>query len=801
MYTWRYQAGEAAPSFILAGDARLVTTDYLNDQVWELVPGRSEPPAVTVQTSYGLRARGMRIFLRFGESGNPVSDPAQFPGALHLRQVGPAWIQAEFSPLAGLDVVADYFIQHPNAFSGRITLKNPGEQARSVRFELAAVLNPSDGGNRLHPAEIRAVQVLCGASANLAPLLFITGGAKASVSAYPCLEQTLTLEPGESRAFNWTCAACASTKESFDLARRLAAAPPEEFLARVEMLEKGLLQIRTGNRAWNQAFDRALITAYALLHSANAHLPQPSFVTTRHPDQGFSLRGDGSDYGPLWNGQAALPALYLSQFLLPANPEIVQGILENFLAATSQNGPDWKPGLGGQRSHFSATPVLASLAWEVYRQTSDREWLGRIFEPLRQAFLAWFTPAQDRDEDGLPEWSNSLQTGLEDHPAYAHWLKGTPALDITSVESPDLLAFLYREGDILRRMAMVINHKESLKPIQRHLNRLAKATLQCWDERQAVFHPQDRDTHVTQAAELLGTRRGPGLLRIRRKFRQPVRLRIAILTPEGQNRRAEGSIRGRTAGFPAEQATGAAITEEALPPDRFRWRPTAGQVTSQAVFSSLEQVRIENIEAGDEVRVETVGHILEDISGLGALWAGLPSQKQAHEMYTRALKDKARFGKPYGIPASGSPDDEEAPEDALQSVHLPWNLLVIQGLLSYNMRSEATELVSHLMEACTRSLEREGAFRRFYHAVTGSGSGERDGLEGLPPVGLFLKVLGVQILSPTRVQITDQNPFPWPVTVRYRGLTVLRQKEKTTVIFPDGQITSVSDPGSYEISL
>jgi hypothetical protein len=31
------------------------------------------------------------------------------------------------------------------------------------------------------------------------------------------------------------------------------------------------------------------------------------------------------------------------------------------------------------------------------------------------------------------------------------------------------------------------------------------------------------------------------------------------------------------------------------------------------------------------------------------------------------------------------------------------------------------------------------------------------------------------------------NPFPWPVTIKYRGLTVVQQENKSLVIFTDGQ--------------
>ena len=800
MYEWRYKSGEAAPAFILAADARCITTNYYDDQIWELVPGRSEPPAVTIQTTYGLRVRDLRIYPRFGAGGNMVSDPAEFPGSLVIRQMGPAWIQALFEPLNGLKVQCDFYIAHTQALSGRILLTNTSEKVLPAQIELAAVLSPAGDGERMHPAEMGLARVLTGKSGGLYPLLFISGGARQGRGVFASLEQAAEIEPGESSTLRWVCTACDSPEKSLDLARKLALQNPDEILARLEMLDQGLLQIRTGNLAWNQALSRVQIKAYSLLQSPTDHLPNTSFVYTRRPDNGFSLRGDGTDYGPLWNGQTALAALYLSQFFLPSDPEIARGILENFFAARHAGGVDWKPGLGGQRSQFLATPLLASLAWDIYTVTEDLDFLTGIFPNLLEAFLAWFTPEQDRDGDGIPEWSNPLQTGLEDHPVFAHWLDGAPGLEISTVESPDLLSFLYQEGELLRRMAILVDQKAALNQIQPRLRALKKTVIHCWDGTLQIFNPRDRDTHLVSRSELLGAATGGGTISINRKFRHPVRLRVSILTAEGQTRRAEGSIRGTVAGFNPQKASGAESVEEALPAQRFRWRPGAGQSTSQAVFTAVDEVLVANIDPKDEVRVETVEHVVEDISGLLPVWAALPGEKQVQEMCSKALLNPDRFGRPHGIPNSALPAAETG-HSTYNTISLPWNMLILRGLLAYGLRSEASVLLTRIMDTCTSIMAREGTFRRFYNADSGSGSGERGALEGLPPLGLFLEVLGVRVYSPRRVRITGENPFPWPVTVRYRGLTVMRQKAKTTVIFPDGQTTTVSGSGTYEVTL
>jgi hypothetical protein len=64
-----------------------------------------------------------------------------------------------------------------------------------------------------------------------------------------------------------------------------------------------------------------------------------------------------------------------------------------------------------------------------------------------------------------------------------------------------------------------------------------------------------------------------------------------------------------------------------------------------------------------------------------------------------------------------------------------------------------------------------------------------------------LHVLGVQIITPYQVKITASNPFPWPVTVKYKGLTVIQQKKKAMIIFPDGQNITVRNEKPQMVSL
>jgi len=105
------------------------------------------------------------------------------------------------------------------------------------------------------------------------------------------------------------------------------------------------------------------------------------------------------------------------------------------------------------------------------------------------------------------------------------------------------------------------------------------------------------------------------------------------------------------------------------------------------------------------------------------------------------------------------------------------------------------------MTAIIQNLKQNRAFYARYHAEKGTGIGERNALSGLPAVGLFLQVLGVEILSSSCVRLEGDNPFPWDVTVQYKGLKIIRGLKNTEVIFPNGKSVSVTDTGSTIVEL
>lgn len=780
-------------SLTLAADARLTVPNYTDDQIWELSLQGGEPPALALQTTFGLRARSLRLFPRFVEGYLALSDPEKFANPPVIRRFYPNYLEVAFSPLPEIECIAEYWACESNVIAGRLRITNQGSMERRLRLEWAAILTPNEEGMLLTPTEIATAPALAGSTGGLAPVVFITGGALAVASPFPALVLGLELAAGQARQFIWSLAALETPQASFELARRTVARNWDAELARIELVNAAQVEIYTGDPDWDVAFALAQKTALGLFVGPTPHLPQASPVSVRRPDYGYSFCGDGSDYGPLWNGQTTLEAYFLiSQVLLTA-PDLAKGLLFNFLSTQTTEGVvDWKPGLGGQRGSRLATPLLASLAWKIYLVIEEHAFLEQVFPQLLAFFLAWFSPDHDRDEDGIPEWDHAFQAGFEDHPLFSLWHPWSQGIDITTVESPALCAFLYRESQALIQMAQLLRRKESMPSLQGIAKNLHAAVEKAWDANTANYYYWDRDVHACQARMQLGERNGPGRIEINQGFDLPLRLVLRLRSSGDTTRRAQAFVHG--------SGPGGQHLVERIPASRFLWFPSLGSVTSERTYSAVEYVQLEGLEEGDQVTVLSVGLDHQDHTNLLPLWAGIPSDERARILVTETITNPERYWQPYGIPAC--PISFRLSEaEVCQTVNLLWCSLIGEGLVRYGYREAAAELVTGLMQAIIQTLKSEASFRRYYHAGTGQGLGERDALGGLAPLGLFLETLGVRLISPFKVALEGFNPFPWPVTVKYRGLTILRQKEKTQVIFPDGQALTLEDPAPRVVAL
>ena len=790
MRDWSLQAGDPL-SLTIAADARLCKTDYVNDHIWELEIGAGEPVALAIRTTYGLRARNMRLFYRFSELGKTVTSPIEFRAPVLLRRFYPNFFLLTFSPFEDLEVTAEYWIPESHALAGRLVVANRTDFARRLNVELCGALTPLDGQS-FATAQQQMVNILAGQTGGLAPILFMTGGPNPGAGPHPSLTVDLELDPRATRTLTWTLASEASAESSFELARHTAARPWDAERSRIELMDAGdVLNIQTGDADWDAALAFSQKTALGLFYSANVHLPYASFVQSRQPDGGNSHRGDGHDYPPAWSGQTPLDSYYMAS-LLPTAHEFVRGLIENFLSVQTESGfIDGRPGLGGQRAKFLAAPLIATLAWNYYQNTQNADFLAEAFPKLLAFFWSWFSPDQDPDRDGIPSWDHVSQTGFEDHPLFDVWHPWSHGVNISALHNPQLEAMLYGESSALISMAEILNRNDDRALLKAQADTLRASVEEGWDAGVALYAYRDRLTKQSSSSKVIARHKGSGNMRPRVEFQTPMRLLIEIQTKNSAAKRPVIEI--------GELGSQKAKGETEIIENQFQWRTGGLVATSEKVFSKVGRISIKDLDDKDRFILRTVDATVEDITLFTPLWAHIPDEQRAQVMIGSSLLDANRFDRPFGVPVIPFVSDPEADTVAM-SVYLHWNHLLGEGLLAYGFRNEAARLTVHLMNAVIQSLKQNKAFHARYHADTGSGIGERGALTGLAPVGLFLQTLGVKIYSPIRVRLEGQNPFAWPVTIQYKGLRVVRGHDQTEVIFPNGKLVTVTDPAPLVVS-
>jgi hypothetical protein len=459
----------------------------------------------------------------------------------------------------------------------------------------------------------------------------------------------------------------------------------------------------------------------------------------------------------------------------------------NFLVTQDEDGEvDGSPGIAGQRGKVLAAPLLASLAWEYYRAAEDEAFLAEIFPKLVKSFWSWFSSAHDRNRDGVPEWDNILQTGFDDNPIFDVWHPWSQGLDISLVHSPSLEAMLYREAQSIGKIAKQLGKPdEETVLITAQAEILKTSLVSGWNPNQSFYSYRDRETKQISTGKVIAKKKGDGMLRVRPpEFGTGVRLLVEIQTKNPAARRPEVEI--------SEFFSKTKGEVETIQGHQFQWRTGGLVATTQKLFTRVGRVSVTGLDEKDKIVVRLIDTTGEDLTLALPLWAQVPEAQQANAMVERNMMTADRFDRPFGLPSLVASPDPDADSVSL-GVLLPWNQLIGEGLLAYGFRAEATRLTAHLMNAVIQNLKQNRSFYQRYHAEKGTGIGERNSLQGFAPVGLFMKILGVTILSQRKVKLEGKNLFPWAVTIKYKGLTVVRGLEHTVLTFPNGESVIVKE--------
>jgi hypothetical protein len=785
MRIWDLQSSDPL-SLFLAADARLCAPDYTDDQIWELTLRGGDPPALAVETMLGLRAVGMRLFPVFVSGSRPIHDPADFASPPVVRRFAPNYLQIDCQPAKGLEAVCEYWVPESHGLAGRVTLRASGGEPVRGEFRLAGILRPAAEGTCFAGVAGGPLvgMYLRGRAMNFHPVVVMAGASAVGRGSIPSLKVPLEADPARPQTVRWAFACRSSAEASLSLARSLIEREWEGEVARIELVNESLLEIETGRREWDAVLAFSQTAAVQSLTGPTANLSHPSPVVGRNPERGYSLRGDGGDYAPGWSGAGLFDLLMILPVWTLAKPEAAKDLLRNYLETAGDGSPDARPGAGKQRSGLLAPPLLAQAAWRALGGREDAGFLEALWPMVDRYLDAWFDPAHDRDQDGAPEWDRIDSLGPEVAPMFAREDPWGGWVQPSEAESPSLAALLLGECHAAMRMAERCGAADRAQ----HWRRRAEAARQSLERMRADdgYRTVDRVTHQSSPGRTLWEGHPGEYADCRIRLEPPARILLRCAGgPETQPTARQGSTAraGVRAVVRGKNERGEECEEE-FTGERFGWTRGSGSCMSRTVWAGVVSVLVEGPSTETVFRLEAPGLRREDLSHFLPLWSREVPPARAEKLFAR-LSAEDGYSTPSGlrfVPAL----DPAAGKESADGVWMVWNMLMGEAAIRYGKGELALEWIERWMRTLALSLRTDRSFRACYAPILGGGSGPRNSLQGIFPVGLFLAALGVHPVSSSRVWVGGRSIFPFAVTIRYKGMTLTRMEDALQLEFSSG---------------
>lgn len=850
-------------SVTIAADARLTTTDYADDAIYALT---THDGPLGLHTSYGGRCQQMRYSLTWSsqDSAAPVQAAEEYTTSPILRDYGPGFALVEAQPLPELHARIA-FVAHTShitichvevhnhadaplhlVLTAAVDLQRSAPAELGVEPPVALVLDDGIYGAYVTVGSPPAASVhLAFLWDTAAPFVAdpLPGGTGWTIRRH----HEIALAAGERRTLTLgllippatdTVDTPFMTASLQAIARQVLATAWADVLAQHQAASANIPVIETGNAAW----DAAIACAYRLaarcylsgsgdtqrrpevprpggrapdIHRSGVGyppLPYASFVFTRTPEHGYPPGGDPQQHSWQWNGQVATEAYVNVPEVAPFAPDLARAVLRNYLHIQQEDGfIDWKPGLAGQRAGWDCIPLLATLARLIYDYTGDLDFLHEVYDGLLRHLDRWFDPANDRNGDGYPEWTHTVQSAFDDNPSFVPWRTWAQGADISKANSPDLGAYLYREHRELVAIARLLPDQRRLAlnadivRLTHRADRLRAMVEALWSEAHATYLYADGDSHLTHSGEIIWETRGPGEWQhthMAEGGNGKVRSFSPPITPPALARRIVVQIEGPEAPHVTVLLQGYDANDqplhEVIERVDFGWWGGGDYVvsaTSEGRFSNLTAIHVAGVGTNQRTRISFVDYTRQDQTQLLPLWAGIPEPARAEELVRRAITDPERFWRPYGMPNCSAQDPSYASDNVGGSggVWMLWNTMIGEGLCDYGYYAEAWDLFSRIMAAEVRSLKTDHCFREAYDSDTGAGLGDRDYLWGTVPLHLLTRLHGVQIL-PTpddpavaaAVRLHPSDTLGRRIVISQRGVTVERVGRQATITWADG---------------
>jgi len=745
----------------IAADARLTATDSADDQVWEIVPGLGDRAALALQTRYGGRAGLVSLVPLWQVDGRVIYQAQQYAAPVIIRRFAPAYVQLQTQLTPNIALRAEFWAMDSHAVGGRFSLRNLSKMAQQLRFEVLAFVGMAgqEQATKLIPMVGGGHALALGAIGNLYPMVMLDGGAAGPDASSHKIGTDIMLEAEGQASVSFVCAGLPDPRAALDVAQRWLGEKWSSHFAQITAAAQALPQVETGDAS----VDATIAFGYMQLMQAFSKASRAGTYPTLLP-----LRMAGNPARTMASAQVAY-ATGLAAAAVDA--AWAQGLVRSVLAGQQDDG--WIDGAArlGNRAAYLYPPILARLAWSIFQYTEDDGFLRDILAPLNRFFDRWLAADLDVDADGAPEWQASGQFGFPSHVVSGNHV------DVRSFESPGLMAYLLSEANSLREIAHYLREDALEGSLTTRIEQLKGTLATFWDAEKSRFVYRDRDTHTTPGRlDILKQGSGDETHFVAYTLTQPERIIVEV--KGGVQHTPKFTL--TVSGVGSDGETIHEIADERA----FVWQTGRGSYTTDAVFTQVDSIQCEGLVRVYQVFAFTADLTPFEVDALLPLWSLGVRPEQADALVGQIGRN---FWSTSGI--------SETAEPPVETPTISTFFITVLGEALLEHAQGDTRAAFPLLERFLRTqigvLQQNKAFMEYYRADRAEGAGERGHVAGLPPLHLLLRVLGLRVISPTKVW--TGGPFPWaaPVRVTQRGVTIERSVEGTRITFASGHVAEL----------
>jgi hypothetical protein len=759
---------------LLCADTRFSLPDVLNDHCWEV----DFTIALSLFTTYGLRASRMLVFPSFTLDDQTVQDPAQFFTRPVVTFSSVNFITLTFSPFQGIDVVYNIWVPSSQIISGEIVYTNQTQSTKSLLADWQVQLSPLMGGNPMKHAQMGMSTVLQGECGDLFPVFYLSGELSPSRSAIPGLTTRYMLMPAVTKYSTWVLASLSTSDASFQLARQYSAKSLDVEKLRIEMADRhDQMHITSVQTQTSEIIQLSRVRAQQLLMPPMANFKSPTFVSDRGPDTGHYQRQDLLEINPEWCGETLPQIWMMSQSLLPGSPELVRGFITNMLSRRpTSGGIDHRVGVNGTLTGHAALPLMAQLTVDLHPFLNDLPWLEEIYPDLLALLKTWLMEQSD----------GSLHVKGLSHPIQlAAQFSGDDALaasDIWMKLKSDnnllILSLLIREVTDLIQISRWLTRSSELEWLEKLKERLVTLLFSYRDRNTGLFrHPENTPDHPATGT-VLHAYKHSGLYTPRRRLPTTGKLFLRI-TGDAQHLPADFFCTVTTSN------ASRAATLQVRPADLTVIGQTRVFVTDQ-VFDFIDTVEIRNLPRGLSLEVGQPSYEQPDLLQMLVLYTGVLTTNQADQLL-RHLPVRDYFT---GDGVSLLPTQPGEPVLLAPAYLLG---LIVEGLLRYEKIHLADQVFKqHFINKYFIKDDIPIAALNAANLI----------LDDLVPVRLFLKLNGVSRITDREVILSHFIKRKQDaVTVQYNKLELRLKPYLTEIHTQSGDVIYLNRAGPNRVIL